>query len=169
MVFYIYEVHGIKNGATNDRIKRFRENLNKYQIEPVIVETMEGPNIPEFWQVVGDREWELADLNGYPRGTHYRIAREKRHTWTSSSVIKGIETKRIQGTLGNGGSASKGKKRPDLGLNNKLKRLLTFKQAEEIRSKYIPRVYTMQMLGDEYGVVKQIIYAILKNQTYTQA
>ena len=85
MIYTIYEIPGHKNGATNDRIKRFRENFNKYQIEPILIETMEGPNTPEFWQVVGDREWELADLNGYPRGTHYRVAREKRPKWNDKT------------------------------------------------------------------------------------
>ena len=76
--YFIYHILGIKIGATCDRIKRFRENFNLYQIQPIILETMEGPNTPEMWQVVGDREWELADQYGYPRGEHYRSARQKR-------------------------------------------------------------------------------------------
>ena len=79
--YYIYEVPGHKNGATNDWDKRSGQNFEKYGIQPIVIETMEGPNTPEFWQVVGDREWELADLNGYPRGVHYRVAREKRPVW----------------------------------------------------------------------------------------
>ena len=78
-IYYIYEVPGHKNGATMQWDKRSNQNFDKYGIRPVLIETMEGPNEPEFWQIVGDREWELADLNGYPRGTHYRVAREKRH------------------------------------------------------------------------------------------
>ena len=73
--FYIYEVPGRKNGATKDWKKRSKYNINEHQIKPIIVETMEGPDTEEFWQVVGDREWELADLNGYDRGTHYRVIR----------------------------------------------------------------------------------------------
>jgi hypothetical protein len=83
--FYIYEVPGHKNGATNDLEKRFRENFEKYQIEPIVIETMEGPNTPEFWQVVGDREWYYADLNGYPRGVHYRLALESRQPWNDQT------------------------------------------------------------------------------------
>ena len=76
--FYIYEVIGHKNGATIEWDKRSRENFEKYGIMPILIETMEGPNEPEFWQIVGDREWELAEQNGYPKGEHYRSAREKR-------------------------------------------------------------------------------------------
>ena len=76
--FYIYEVIGHKNGATIQWDIRSKQNFDVYGIQPIIIETMEGPNEPEFWQIVGDREWELADQNGYPRGTHYRVARETR-------------------------------------------------------------------------------------------
>jgi hypothetical protein len=75
MLFYIYEVPGTKNGATHDWPTRRLYNFNEYQIEPIIVETIEGPDTEDFWQLVGDREWELADLNGYDRGTHYREMR----------------------------------------------------------------------------------------------
>ena len=71
VTYYIYEVPGRKNGATKDWEERRAYNFNEYQIEPIIVETMEGPDTLEYWQVVGDREWYYADLNGYPRGTHY--------------------------------------------------------------------------------------------------
>ena len=73
VIFYIYEVPGEKNGATKDWGARYKYNFNKYLIEPIVIETMEGPDTPEMWQIVGDREWELADLNGYDRGTHYRV------------------------------------------------------------------------------------------------
>ena len=76
--YFIYEVPGHKNGATMDWDKRSNQNFDKYGIQPILIETMEGPNEPEFWQIVGDREWELADQNGYPRGEHYRSARERR-------------------------------------------------------------------------------------------
>ena len=75
MIYYIYEVPGEKNGATHEWKERRAYNFNEYQIEPIIVETMEGPDTLEYWQVVGDREWYYADLNGYPRGTHYRAMR----------------------------------------------------------------------------------------------
>ena len=81
--YYIYEVPGEKNGATKDWEARYTYNFNKYLIEPVVIETMEGPDTEEMWQIVGDREWELADLNGYDRGDHYLVIRIKaaKHDW----------------------------------------------------------------------------------------
>ena len=66
---------------------------------------MEGPNTPEMWQVVGDREWELADEYGYPRGVHYRIAREKRSTWADTDQSAN-------------GKRGKGVKKPGVSLFN---------------------------------------------------
>jgi transposase len=77
-IFYIYHVQGHKVGCTSQKEKRFRENFQLYQTEPVVLETIKGPDTPEFWQIVGDREWELADLYGYSRGVHYKIATEAR-------------------------------------------------------------------------------------------
>ena len=84
MIYYLYRLQNSlkfdKCGATTDWDKRCRDNRASHGPQSIIteLETMEGPNTPEMWQIVGDREWELADLNGYPRGTHYRVAREKR-------------------------------------------------------------------------------------------
>ena len=91
--FYIYEVIGHKNGATMDWDNRCNYNFGMYGIQPILIETMEGPDIPEFWQIVGDREWELADLNGYRRGTHYLDIRKKSNhnnkTTQNSRIKKG--------------------------------------------------------------------------------
>ena len=87
VTYFIYEVPGHKNGATNQWEKRSRQNFNKYGVMPIVIETMEGPNEPEFWQIVGDREWELADQNGYPRGEHYRAARERRPIWSDETRL----------------------------------------------------------------------------------
>lgn len=77
MIYYIYEVPGHKNGATKNWKARKTYNFRKYGIEPILIETIEGPDVLETWQVVGDREWELADLNGYKRGDHYKTIRIK--------------------------------------------------------------------------------------------
>lgn len=94
--FYIYEVKGIKNGCTIDWDKRCEQNLKKYNIIPVVVETYEYPNTAEYWQIVGDREWELAELNGYPKGIHYRVAMERR---ISGSKLGGTIGGKINGRL----------------------------------------------------------------------
>ena len=91
MIYYIYEVIGHKNGATIDWEARYTYNFNKYLIEPIVIETMEGPDNEEMWQIVGDREWELADLNGYKRGDHYLVIRRKgnhNNKTTQNSRIK---------------------------------------------------------------------------------
>tara|TARA_R110000737_G_C14204924_1_gene418022 strand:- start:41 stop:502 length:462 start_codon:yes stop_codon:yes gene_type:complete len=78
VTYYLYHILGIKIGATSEPHKRDIQNINQWEVEPIVIENMEGPNTPEMWQVVGDREWELADQYGYPRGNHYRLAREAR-------------------------------------------------------------------------------------------
>jgi hypothetical protein len=78
MKFYIYEVPGHKNGCTTQLNKRSNQNLNKYGIMPILIETYNYPDEPEYWQIVGDREWELAEMNGYSKGPHYKHAREQR-------------------------------------------------------------------------------------------
>lgn len=43
---------------------------------------------------------------------------------------------------------------------------LTKKQVADIRKKYKPRVYTLEMLADEYGVVFQTVSKVINFQTY---
>ena len=50
-------------------------------------------------------------------------------------------------------------------INNR-NRKLTQAQAQEIRSKYIPRTYTMMRLADEYGVSYKTVQCIIKNEIY---
>ncbi len=178
--FYIYEVPGVKNGATNQWDKRSQQNFNAYGIMPVIVETMEGPNEPEFWQVVGDREWELADQNGYPKGTHYRVAKELRRRQGLVNVESG-HMDRMRSSAHTPEAKAK-QRRTWKENNNKVKftnehrrevnrkyRKLTFEQAQEIRAKYVPREYTAKMLAEEYGGVSiSAIKCILQGITYKQ-
>ena len=113
MTYYIYEIPGIKNGATKHSKYRRDYNFIKYNIEPIIVETMEGPDTPEYWQVVGDREWYYADLNGYPRGVHYRKMHERgvkglaNRTYTKDQFEKMIDSRRANGNMSNGAIAAR--------------------------------------------------------------
>jgi hypothetical protein len=86
VTYYIYEVPGHKNGATIDWKNRSKWNFKHYGIEPILIETMEGPDEPNMWKLVGDREWELADTNGYDRGAHYLSIRQRA---TRQGSIKG--------------------------------------------------------------------------------
>jgi hypothetical protein len=90
--FYIYEVPGHKNGCTIEWQNRSQQNFEKYNILPVLVETYNYPDEPEYWQIVGDREWELAEKNGYLKGTHYRIAREQRILASKSGAKSQLKT-----------------------------------------------------------------------------
>ncbi len=175
--FYIYEVPGVKNGATNQWDKRSQQNFNAYGIMPVIVETMEGPNEPEFWQVVGDREWELADQNGYPKGTHYRVAKELRRRQGLVNVESG-HMDRMRSSAHTPEAKAK-QRRTWKENNNKVKftnehrrevnrkyRKLTFEQAQEIRAKYIPFKYTHGMLAKEYNASIGVVKAICQGRTY---
>lgn len=47
------------------------------------------------------------------------------------------------------------------------KRKLTDEQVREIKLKYIPQKYSMQKIGDEYGVDRRTINDVLKNKIYT--
>lgn len=86
--YYIYEIPGIKNGATKNWDKRSLQNFEHYGVQPIIVETYELPDTEESWQFIGDREWELADMNGYPRGTHYKDALLKRRLGTPTFTFE---------------------------------------------------------------------------------
>jgi hypothetical protein len=180
MLFYIYEVPGIKNGATHDWPTRRLYNFNQYQIEPIIIETMEGPDNEDMWQIVGDREWELADLNGYDKGSHY-IEMRRRAIKGGLANNKTGHMDRMR-DLSTTPEAIAKRKTTWKQNNNTVKftnehrravcrkyRKLTFEQAEEIRAKYIPRKYTAKMLSEDYKVNISLIKGIISNTIYKQA
>ena len=161
MIFYIYEVKGIKNGCTTQWDIRSEQNFKKYNIMPVIVETHEYPNTAEYWQIVGDREWELAELNGYPKGVHYRLAMERRSIGRKTGCSKGGK---IGGPIG-------GRKNVESGHIfhlNKLKRKLTFEDAQKIRDLYSTKKYKQRELAKMYAVSIATISVIILNERYTQ-
>ena len=154
--FYIYEIPGHKNGATKDLYMRKRYSLSKYGAEPIIIETIEGPDTEDMWQLVGDREWELADQNGYPRGEHYRAIRirSSKYNLTPEDRAKG----RSAGSLEKATAAAR--------IANIKKRSLTFKEAEEIRAKWIPYKYGWRKLAEEYNTTIEIVSSICNYKTY---
>jgi hypothetical protein len=54
------------------------------------------------------------------------------------------------------------------GKNILEKRKLTLEQVDEIKTKYIPRKYTMQRLAIEYNVNQTTIWDIINNKSYTK-
>ena len=201
VTYYLYRLINSlkfdKCGATNDWDKRCRDNRKEENHGPnciiTVLETMEGPNTPEFWQVVGDREWELADQFGYPRGTHYRVAREKRYkfNYTSASeagktggAIRGLELKDgVQATevwanhteeerkarCNNISIGHKNSEKSKEALYNiqASKLIFTWETAEEIRDLYSKGGYTHRTLAKEYNCSVYAISSILTNKTYT--
>ena len=155
MVYYIYEVPGIKNGATKAWKYRKVYNFRKYEIEPILIETMEGPDVLEMWQVVGDREWELADLNGYRRGGHYVKMR-----------LKGIKPRtqkqldQIHNSWANASNGNNGK----IGAPKLYK--LTKEIADQIRKEYNTTKTSHRNLATKYNISKQSIGRIVRNQGY---
>ncbi len=160
--YYLYEIQGHKVGATMKWEERTTANINKYGIEPILIETMEGPNEPEYWQLVGDREWELADEKNYPRGQHYRHAREQRLEMNNRGASKG-------GLVGGVVTRDNGSLLVAAKLGGKATRTTTFEIAEEIRSKYVPQKYTQGMLAKEYNLSLYTVINIVKNRSYKEA
>ena len=74
--FTIYHVPGYKVGCTADP-NRLKYNFKHYGVEPHILEELELPDTTESWQIVGDLEFEHADIFGYDRGKHYRTMRQQ--------------------------------------------------------------------------------------------
>tara|TARA_R110001632_G_C11101777_1_gene391197 strand:+ start:50 stop:541 length:492 start_codon:yes stop_codon:yes gene_type:complete len=77
--YYIYHIAGVKIGCTIDLQHRKAYNKRTWgrDIEFSVLETIEGPDTEDMWQVIGDREWELADHYGYNKGLHYKDIRIK--------------------------------------------------------------------------------------------
>ena len=173
VTYYLYEVPGEKNGATIDWEGRSKYNFRKWGIQPIIIETMEGPDTPEMWKIVGDREWELADANGYRRGDHYLVMRqksllgfcgdEKRHVLTKEECVKG-------GRKGKGKILTESTKRKI----SKAKETLTMEIALKIRSEYVRGSknqfnkvgLSQHELAKKYNTTRNIIKRIVNNETY---
>ena len=163
--FYIYEVSGVKNGATKHWEQRRQYNFDQYSIEPIVVETYDMPDVEDTWQFIGDREWELADQNGYPRGVHYK-----------TTVLRGLKASVTNMRSGQflercskGGRANLGGKNPSLGIVNKAKRKLTYEQAQEIRAMWTPGIYGLRKkICQQYNIGHAVFYGIIQNRFYLE-
>ena len=138
--YYIYHINGVKIGATKDWNRRLKQNRAFYgsNTEMIELETIEGPDTESFWQVVGDREWELADQYGYHRGPHYKDTALKGRI----GGIKGAET------------------------TNRNKRTVPWDIVLEIRSKYKPKIYTRKMIMKEYNLTDNVAKSIIERRSY---
>ena len=194
ITYYLYRLVnsliGDKVGATMDFNKRSIDNMVKHGSQSIItvLETMEGPNTPEYWQVVGDREWQLADEYGYPRGTHYKIMVLKASKGgivagrlnSESGFFKSLNANRTQESRDIAAvSISIALKQkyldgyisPKTGIPikeqtkqqiSKTLRNFTDEEEEEIFNKYIPYKYTHHMIAKEYGIHWRTSQEIIK-------
>ena len=154
-VYYIYHIAGIKIGCTSDLIKRMSDQgFTEWEI------LEEHTDIYE----VSDREIELQKQYGLPvdKVPYWKNVENRPNGMSKETVIKSQRVKELNNTLGCGGLIG-GK------VKSKWLRKLTFEQAEEIRSKYIPIKYSMYKLAKEYNVTVTTIFHIIKNNIYAGA
>ena len=142
MEYYIYHIPGVKIGMTNDLERRMAaQGFTEWEILETHTDGWLG----------GDRELELQAEYGYSvDACHYMVSVQNRPKWNDKTRYKWTKEEM-------NAAAIKG---------NKHKRNLTFKQAQEIRAKFVPRKYTHDMLAKEYMVNLIVIRKILYNQTY---
>jgi len=151
-IYYIYEIEGVKVGCTVNIENRMQEQGYS---NPIILE--EHTDI----YLASDREIELQKEKGYPVDSRpYWEVVQNRRKWTKADMVKGGRNSTHNSSIP--GKASKESPRRAL-------RFLTFEQAQEIRSKYIPRKYSCQTLANEYGVNINTIQSIIRGQTYVKA
>ena len=174
MEYYIYHIPGHKIGCTSDLQKRMQDQgFTTWEILEVHTDIYEASN----------REIELQKEYGLPvDAVQYWQSVKNRRKFTKEEMSRGgknsiaqLRSKLNKEALSRGGRASRGKSKPwvkpsKLAQSNggKAGRNLTFEQAEEIRSKYIPRKYTAKMLSNEYKVSLTTIHKIIHRTSYTQ-
>ena len=138
---YIYHIPGIKIGVTiNLELRMKQQGFTEWEVLEIH---------DDGW-LAGDREIELQKQYGYPvDSTHYM------HAANLHNYSRGVSKPNHPGPSKQ--SRSKG---------GKGHRYLTFEEAEEIRTKYVPRKYTVKMLSEEYSVLPTTIRKIIYNQYY---
>jgi len=139
-MYYIYHVPGEKIGCSKyPDVRVADQGFSNYEI------------LEEHTCIytVSDREIELQKEYGY------RV--------DNVPYFKTIEAQKIYA------GKIKGIPKPYLSIFNKeTKRKLTMEEADEIRSKYVPRTYSTHMLAKEYGVTSMVIHSIVNNRSYTK-
>ena len=143
MKYTLYHIKGVKWGMTCNLIDRLRR---------------QGYTISDCFEfeyyddehIASNREMELNIKFGYKNQTHdYRKVTALRKKHTPDTNIKISKTR-------------SGQKVGEDGPNNKL----TSKDVLDIRNRYKPNVYTMQMLADEYNVSKVMIGKIIRKERW---
>ena len=140
MEYYIYHIPGIKIGCTSQLKYRLkRQGFTEWEILETHTDIYEA----------SAREIQLQKDYGLP-------------------VDKMLYYQKIS-HLTNKGNTYPDRKCPWNVERNKQSRKLTFKDAEVIRSKYIPHKYSMMQLAKDYNVSYLSINKIINNVTYLTA
>ena len=140
-MYYIYHIPGVKIGCTDNIAQRMKaQEFSDWEI------------LEKYRNIytASKREIELQKEYGYTI--------DQTPYWHTAKMWK----------------YSKGKPKPNhpgpskktQSKGGKGHRHLTFDQAEEIRSKYVPRKYTANMLAEEYKVLPTTIRKIIYGQYY---
>jgi hypothetical protein len=162
MTYYIYHLPNFvhTNGAIGKIGCTITDPFKRAKVQGYRLQDLEVLEEHTDIYIASDRELELQEEYGYPvdKIPYYVTVR---NTITTERILKGVETKRRNGTLRNGSIASRGIAKPAL-------RKLTFIQAQEIRSKFVPYVYTKPMLAKEYNVSTTCIANVLANLCYLE-
>jgi hypothetical protein len=165
--YYIYEIPGVKIGCTDNVKRRVKEQkCTQYKILEHHTDVMEASR----------REIELQKQYGYKvdKTPYYKTLLIQTTEGRSKAGRKNKESGHMA-ALCEKYSKIQGKKHKESGHMaslGKLKRKLTFDQAEEIREKFTKmdggKVERYDTLAAEYNVSNTGIRYIIKNQTYTE-
>jgi hypothetical protein len=161
MIYYIYHIPGIKIGCTIDlqHRKAYNKRYHGRDIDFRVVETLQGHDTEEMWQIVGDREWELADQNGYARGRHYRDIRLTQLKMSHSNIDYNNITPydRHNDACKEGWVTAK-----------KKLRTLTNEQVLSIREEYANGNIAQHKLGIKYNTSRTNIQKIVERRSYKE-
>jgi len=134
-IIYMYYIYHIPGIKIGCTIDYPYRCIKQNYTEYELLETYE-----DGW-IAGDREIELQKQYGYPV--------DRQHYMKNSKMV----LTRSQQCFNLAGAKS--------GIS---RRHLNFEQAEEVRSKYIPRKYTAEILAKEYNVSISVIKFIVQNR-----
>jgi hypothetical protein len=161
VTYYLYHVLGKKIGCTIDLPHRKAYNKRRHgkDIEFSVVETIQGPDTEEMWQVVGDREFALADQYKYKRGRHYKDIRLTSAKMSHSNIDYESVTPydRHNEACQEGWVTAK-----------KKLRTLTNEQVLEIRRLYSNGGIPQHKLGEMFNTSRSTIQQIVERKSYQE-
>ena len=148
MIYTIYHIPGIKIGCTDNVLRRIQQQgFTEYEVLETHTDIYLASN----------REIELQKEYGLPidKVPYYKVLNISNVHSCRKGAMSLIHSDKFKEVCSAGQAVAA-----------KNRRLITFQQAQEIRSKYVKFVYTKLMLAKEYNVSIGSIEKILDNITY---